>query len=140
MLPIPARAQTVAKPAESVTAEGMRILEARKANRRILPSSATETDIWGYDGRVPGPVLRAKAGEEVSVRLVNKLDQPTSLHWYGVRIDNAMDGVVGLTQKPVMPGATFDYRFKVPEVAYISIVLMSRRSRASSARADFMVC
>ena len=81
----------------------------------ILPSSATETDIWGYDGRVPGPVLRAKAGEEVSVRLVNKLDQPTSLHWYGVRIDNAMDGVVGLTQKPVMPGATFDYRFKVPD-------------------------
>src|SRR4051794_12349123 len=115
LLPIPARAQTVAKPAESVTAEGMRILEARKASQRILPSSATETDIWGYDGRVPGPVLRAKAGEEVSVRLVNKLDQPTSLHWYGVRIDNAMDGVVGLTQKPVMPGATFDYRFKVPD-------------------------
>jgi FtsP/CotA-like multicopper oxidase with cupredoxin domain len=115
LLPIASHAQTVAKPAESVTPEGMRILEARKASERILPSPAGETDVWGYDGQVPGPVLRAKAGEEVAVRLVNKLDQPTSLHWHGVRIDNAMEGVVGLTQKPVVPGASFDYRFKVPD-------------------------
>jgi FtsP/CotA-like multicopper oxidase with cupredoxin domain len=115
LLPIASHAQTVAKPAESVTPEGMRILEARKASERILPSPAGETDVWGYDGQVPGPVLRAKAGEEVAVRLVNKLDQPTSLHWHGVRIDNAMEGVVGLTQKPVAPGASFDYRFKVPD-------------------------
>jgi FtsP/CotA-like multicopper oxidase with cupredoxin domain len=115
LLPIPARAQSAAKPAESVTPEGMRILEARKSNQPILPNPAGETDIWGYDGRVPGPVLRAKVGEDVAVRLVNKLDQPTSLHWHGVRIDNVMEGVVGLTQKPVMPGASFDYRFKVPD-------------------------
>jgi FtsP/CotA-like multicopper oxidase with cupredoxin domain len=115
LLPIASHAQTVAKPAESVTPEGMRILEARKASERILPSPAGETDVWGYDGQVPGPVLRAKAGEEVAVRLVNKLDQPTSLHWHGVRIDNAMEGVVGLTQKAVAPGASFDYRFKVPD-------------------------
>jgi FtsP/CotA-like multicopper oxidase with cupredoxin domain len=115
LLPIASHAQTVAKPAESVTPEGMRILEARKASQRILPSPAGETDVWGYDGQVPGPVLRVKAGEEVAVRLVNKLDQPTSLHWHGVRIDNAMEGVVGLTQKPVAPGASFDYRFKVPD-------------------------
>ncbi len=93
--------------------EGLRILEARKSRQRILASPAGETDVWGYDGQVPGPLLRAKVGEEIAVRLINKLDQPTSLHWHGVRIDNAMDGVVGLTQKPVMPGETFDYRFKL---------------------------
>ncbi len=60
-------------------------------------------------------MLRAKAGEELAVRLVNKLDQPTSMHWHGVRIDNAMDGVAGLTQNPVLPGASFDYRFKAPD-------------------------
>jgi FtsP/CotA-like multicopper oxidase with cupredoxin domain len=93
----------------------MRVIEARKAHQRILPAPAAETDVWGYDGQVPGPVLRAKVGEEFAIRLVNKLDQPTSLHWHGVRIDNAMDGVVGLTQKAVMPGTAFDYRFKVPD-------------------------
>ncbi len=106
---------TQAEPLQTAPAvpEGLRILEARKSRQRILASPAGETDVWGYDGQVPGPLLRAKVGEEIAVRLINKLDQPTSLHWHGVRIDNAMDGVVGLTQKPVMPGETFDYRFKL---------------------------
>ena len=114
-MPLSSHAQTAPQPADPAPPEGMRVLEARKAARRIMPSPAGETDVWGYDGQLPGPVLRAKAGEEIAVRLVNKLDQPTSLHWHGVRIANAMDGVVGLTQKPVMPGASFDYRFKVPD-------------------------
>jgi FtsP/CotA-like multicopper oxidase with cupredoxin domain len=115
LLPLPARAETPQGQAEPATPEGMRVLEARPARQRIVPAPASETDVWGYNGEVPGPVLRAKPGEELAVRLVNKLDQPTSLHWHGVRINNAMDGVVGLTQKPVMPGASFDYRFKVLE-------------------------
>src|SRR5438270_7890946 len=114
-VPLAGRAETAPKLVDSIAPEGMRVLEARKSRQRILPSPAGETDVWGYDGQVPGPVLRAKAGEEIAVRLVNKLDQPTSLHWHGVRIDNAMDGVVGLTQKPVMPSATFDYRFKAAD-------------------------
>ena len=112
LVPLTSRAETPPQQGD-VAPEGMRILEARKSHQRILPDPAGETEVWGYDGQVPGPVLRAKAGEEIAVRLVNKLDQPTSLHWHGVRIDNAMDGVVGLTQKPVMPGTSFDYRFKV---------------------------
>jgi FtsP/CotA-like multicopper oxidase with cupredoxin domain len=64
---------------------------------------------------VPGPLLRFKKGEEVKVRLVNKLAQPTSLNWHGVRIVNAMDGVAGLTQEPVPPGGSFDYRFTPPD-------------------------
>ena len=82
---------------------------------RLLPEPAGETAVWGYDGEVPGPLLRYKKGEEVKIRLVNKLDQPTSLNWHGVRIDNAMDGVGGLTQEPVPPGGSFEYRFTPPD-------------------------
>ena len=76
-----------------------------------LPEPAAATDIWGYNGGVPGPLLRYKKGRGIKVRLVNRLAQPTSLTWPGVRIANAMDGAGGLTQEPVAPGASFDYRF-----------------------------
>ncbi|PNE11972.1 MAG: copper oxidase, partial [Beijerinckiaceae bacterium] len=71
--------------------------------------------VWSYNGEVPGPLLRFKKDEEVKVRLVNKLAQPASLNWHGVRIVNAMDGVAGLTQEPVPPGGSFDYRFTPPD-------------------------
>ena len=90
------------------------LLEAVDGKLRLAPVGA-ETAVQGYGGSVPGPLLRVKLGETVSVRLVNKLAQPTSLCWHGVRIVNAMDGVAGLTQPPVAPGATFDYRFTPPD-------------------------
>jgi FtsP/CotA-like multicopper oxidase with cupredoxin domain len=95
--------------------DGFRVLEARDGALRLLAEPAAETTVWGYDGQVPGPLLRVKKGEEVKVRLVNKLAQPTSLCWHGVRIANAMDGVAGLTQKPVPPDGSFDYRFTPPD-------------------------
>ena len=71
--------------------------------------------LWLYNGMTPGPEIRAKRGERVRVRLINRLDQPTAIHWHGIRIDNAMDGVPDLTQKPVMPGETFEYDFVAPD-------------------------
>jgi FtsP/CotA-like multicopper oxidase with cupredoxin domain len=56
-----------------------------------------------------------KRGEEVKVRVMNRLQQPTSVHWHGVRIENSMDGAAGLTQDPIAPGQSFDYRFTVPD-------------------------
>ncbi len=64
---------------------------------------------------MPGPLLRARQGERIAVRLENGIEQDTALHWHGIRIDNAMDGVVGMTQPPVEPGAFFDYDFLVPD-------------------------
>lgn len=64
---------------------------------------------------MPGPVIRVRQGGHVTRRLVNELPQPTSLHWHGVRIDNAMDGVAGLTQDAVAPGASFDIDFVAPD-------------------------
>jgi FtsP/CotA-like multicopper oxidase with cupredoxin domain len=80
----------------------------------------------GFNGAVPGPVIRARRGDEVKVRLVNGLDEPTALHWHGVRVPNAMDGGAPLTGPPVAPGASFDYRFRVPDAGTFWYRTMSR--------------
>ena len=111
LVALPARAQQTAQ------SDAFRVLEARKAGLKIRPG--VETAGFGYDGVVPGPVLRVKQGEEVKVRLVNRLDQPTSLHWQGLLGQNAVDGVAGLTQKPVAPGQSFDYRFTAADAGVL---------------------
>ena len=110
IVPLPALSPSAWAAAD---APAVRTLEARPGTLRLLPSA--DTAIWGYDGQVPGPLLRLRHGEELRVRLVNKLDQPTSLTWHGVRTVNAMDGVAGLTQAPVPSGGSFDYRFTPPD-------------------------
>lgn len=70
---------------------------------------------WAYEGRVPGPEIRVKAGDELRVRLVNDLPQETTVHWHGLALRNDMDGVPGVTQGPVAAGGRFDYRFVVPD-------------------------
>ena len=63
----------------------------------------------------PGPLLRIKRGEELRLRFINNLPEPTALHWHGVRVPNLMDGAPGLTSTAVAPGARFDYRFSPPD-------------------------
>ncbi|MGI9521226.1 MAG: multicopper oxidase family protein [Hyphomicrobiaceae bacterium] len=91
------------------------ILTARAGAVPLRGNKEPPTPIWGYNGQAPGPVLRVRQGEELQVRLVNQLQQPTSLHWHGIRIANAMDGVPGMTQEAVQPGEHFDYQFICPD-------------------------
>jgi FtsP/CotA-like multicopper oxidase with cupredoxin domain len=109
VLTLPARGESASLP------DDFRVLEARHGKLRFLPEPLAETAVLAYNGEVPGPLLRVKIGAEVKIRLLNKLDQPTSLNWHGVRIVNDMDGVGGLTQEPVPPGGSFDYRFTPPD-------------------------
>jgi FtsP/CotA-like multicopper oxidase with cupredoxin domain len=67
--------------------------------------------VWAYNGQVPGPTLRVRLGDTVRVRFENRLPQPTTIHWHGVRVPNGMDGVPNLTQPAVAPGQTFTYEF-----------------------------
>ncbi len=90
-------------------------LTARPGSANLLEDGSAKTAIWGFDGKVPGPVLRVKRNQPVTIAVHNKLDQPTSVHWHGIRIDNAMDGVAGLTQEPIAPNHTFEYRFTAPD-------------------------
>lgn len=91
------------------------VLAAERASLVLLEKPARVTPVWAYGGSVPGPELRVRRGEAFTVRLENRLSQPTSVHWHGIRIDNAMDGVAGLTQDAVPPGGTFDYSFSAPD-------------------------
>ena len=62
-----------------------------------------------------GPLLRVRRGDELKARLINELADPTALHWHGMRVPNALDGVPHLTQAPVAPGASFDCAFRAPD-------------------------
>ncbi|MDB5601278.1 MAG: hypothetical protein JWN71_3322 [Xanthobacteraceae bacterium] len=95
-LPRPTHAQKGdrERPSEEVAPDGFRVLRARPG---------------GYDGRLPGPLLRIRRGTELKIRLINELPEPTAIHWHGIRLPNAMDGA------PVAPGQSFDTRFTAPD-------------------------
>ena len=87
----------------------------RPAERGVrIGKSSGPTPTWLY-GEAPFPVLRLRQGESVNATLQNGLKEHTSIHWHGLRIPNAMDGVAYVTQRPVMPGERFDYRFTPPD-------------------------
>lgn len=67
-----------------------------------------------YGGQVPGPELRVREGETLRVLLENRLPEPTTIHWHGIPVPNAMDGVPDITQPAVPPGERFLYEFTVP--------------------------
>lgn len=70
---------------------------------------------WGYNGSVPGPLIEIAAGDRVRIYVTNKLPAPTSVHWHGVLLPCGMDGVSGVTQRPIMPGDTLIYEFIFPD-------------------------
>lgn len=67
------------------------------------------------NGTMPGPVLHWREGDEITLAVTNRLKVPTSIHWHGILLPNAMDGVPGLTYRGIMPGETFTYRFPVKQ-------------------------
>lgn len=71
--------------------------------------------VYGFNGQYPGPLLDVAQDAEVVVELTNAIDQPTAVHWHGVRLDNRFDGVPGLTQDAVPPGGRFTYRLRFPD-------------------------
>jgi FtsP/CotA-like multicopper oxidase with cupredoxin domain len=66
---------------------------------------------WLYNGQFPGPEIRVREGERLRVVLENRLPEDTTVHWHGIPVPNAMDGVPGITQAPVRPGAGFIYEY-----------------------------
>lgn len=77
-------------------------------------SKGKSIEAWGFNKQVPGPELRANVGDTLVVKLTNNLNEPTTIHWHGIRLAAAMDGTYSV-QKPISPGETFEYRFVVPD-------------------------
>jgi len=70
---------------------------------------------WGFNGQVHGPTIEAVEGDRVRIYVTNKLPASTAIHWHGIFLPNGMDGVSGLTQKPIEPGDTFKYEFTLKQ-------------------------
>lgn len=71
--------------------------------------------MYGFNGQYPGPLISVAQGATVTITLINALDQPTSIHWHGIRLDNRSDGVPAFTQEAVAPGGHFTYRVHFPD-------------------------
>ena len=67
------------------------------------------------NGSIPGPTLRFREGDTVTIRVHNRLTVDTSIHWHGILLPYEMDGVPGISFKGIAPGETFVYRFKVQQ-------------------------
>ncbi|WP_366556673.1 multicopper oxidase family protein [Aquibaculum sediminis] len=95
-------------------AEAQRLV-AGPGRAQVAPAGYPQTDVWAYDGVVPGPTLRLRQGERLDLVVENRLEQPTTIHWHGIRLPNEMDGVAHLTQAPIQPGESFHYSFDCPD-------------------------
>ena len=90
-------------------------LEAGLVRRRIR---GRDHVMYGFNGQYPGPLLHVPEAATVTIHFTNSIAWPTTIHWHGLRLDNASDGVPGITQDPVEPGETFRYEvhFKDPGI------------------------
>ena len=101
--------------------QARRVPGRRTVTARLTPGPATVdlggrvVDTWAYGEQVPGPLLRATAGDLLRVDVVNGLPAETSVHWHGLALRNDMDGVPHLTQDPIGRGDLFTYEFVAPD-------------------------
>lgn len=71
--------------------------------------------MFAFNGQQPGPLIEVERGSRLTAILSNRLSQPTSIHWHGIRLDNPNDGTPGLTQSAVRPGGKFTYQLRFPD-------------------------
>jgi FtsP/CotA-like multicopper oxidase with cupredoxin domain len=88
-------------------------LTAHVFKRQIAPNKTI--DVWGYNGSAPGPTIQVTQGDKVRVIFKNELPEATSMHWHGFEDEIGNDGMPGISQEPVRPGATFVYNFVIKQ-------------------------
>ena len=90
-------------------------LSARTATVQL--ASGRKVDALSFNDESPGPELRVRQGDLVEVTLANEdIEQGVTIHWHGVDVPNAEDGVAGVTQNAVLPGERYTYRFRADQV------------------------
>jgi FtsP/CotA-like multicopper oxidase with cupredoxin domain len=109
----PARAEVLA-----AQPDGFLPFEAAPFSRAFLPPPAEPASALAYGGSVPGRLLRLKKGEELKLRFLNKLAEPTTLSFAGLRTASAVAGYGGLTGQRIAPGASADIRFAPPDSGF----------------------
>src|SRR5687768_5486319 len=109
-------AACVLAPVTRPAASPVRALRVAASEQSLVGAGHPRTAIWSYNGSVPGPELRFRQGDRLRIEVENALDAETTVHWHGVRVPNAMDGVPHLTQPPISAGGgRFLYEFDLPD-------------------------
>jgi FtsP/CotA-like multicopper oxidase with cupredoxin domain len=103
-----ARARTVVRLADGDTLDLTAMLVRQTIRGHVFT-------MYGFNGQVPGPLIRVPQNATITVRFHNRIDLPSAVHWHGVRLDNQSDGVPGVTQEPVTAGESFVYRVHFPD-------------------------
>src|SRR6266446_5022131 len=86
-------------------------LVAEPVRRKIAPWKTI--DCWGFNGVTPGPAIQADEGDRLRILVENRLPESLAIHWHGLEIPYAMDGMPYLSQKPIAPGSRLSYEFTV---------------------------
>jgi FtsP/CotA-like multicopper oxidase with cupredoxin domain len=86
-------------------------LVAEVLKQKIHPDKTI--DAWGFNGSAPGPTIQVNQGDHVRVIFDNHLPEPSSIHWHGFEDAVGYDGMPGISQEPVKPGARFVYEFDI---------------------------
>lgn len=87
----------------------------RSAKVALVGKPHPDTAVWAYNDLVPGPPIRVRQGGRLRIAVENQLAEETTVHFHGIRLPNAMDGVPHLTQTPIAPGSEFVYEFNLPD-------------------------
>ncbi|NJD54621.1 MAG: multicopper oxidase family protein [Candidatus Methanoperedens sp.] len=88
---------------------------ALEANPIVKSINGSTVRMYGYNGQIPGPLIKVKQGSSIYVNFTNNLDIETTVHWHGLRLENRFDGVPVVTQEPVKPGESFLYKLDFPD-------------------------
>ena len=112
------RGQAQADGAPAQAAKGFLGFEAAPAKLQLAPPPAEPAAACAYAGAIPGPLIRLRRGEELRLKFANKLPDPTTLSFPGLRAANAAAGIGGLTQERLQPGASADIRFVAPDSGF----------------------
>jgi FtsP/CotA-like multicopper oxidase with cupredoxin domain len=93
---------------------GVKVFELTATTIQWETAPGTTVEAWAYNGQVPGPQIRVREGDRVRVVLKNELPESTAIHFHGLELPMALDGVPFITQPPVKPGESYTYEFVVP--------------------------
>lgn len=116
---VPSYAQTGAQTSLTGAAQQLPALSGDTINLtiadipfRVGSRIGTATTI---NGTVPGPIIRLREGQEVTINVTNRLRETSSIHWHGILLPPEMDGVPGVSFAGIKPGTTFTYRFPIKQ-------------------------
>ena len=95
--------------------DGTKVFEINVGHVRTEFIPGRVVDAWGFNRSVPGPTIQVNEGDRVRMIVRNQLPEAFSMHWHGIELPNAMDGMPGISQDPIPPGGTFTYEFALTQ-------------------------